>query len=48
MIQGSSDLLNWIPLGKVTLPAKTVVFVDPDAARFPTRFYRALPASGAN
>ena len=48
VINASSDLRNWTPLGAVTLPAKSVSFTDPDASRFPNRFYRALPASGGN
>jgi len=37
-IQASEDLRSWIPIGSGTLPD---TFSDPDAAIFPTRYYRA-------
>jgi hypothetical protein len=44
-IEASTNLLNWTSIGSVVLTGGTANFVDPAAANFPRRFYRAAPAS---
>ncbi|MGA2787467.1 MAG: Ig-like domain-containing protein [Verrucomicrobiota bacterium] len=41
VIEASTDLVNWIPVQTNTAP---FIFVDPDAGRFPQRFYRSVYA----
>ena len=41
-IQGSEDLLNWLPLGSVTLSNTPAQFIDNGASGLSRRFYRAL------
>ena len=40
VIQGTSDLVNWIDLLSVKSPTESLRFADPDAGLFPNRFYR--------
>jgi len=40
LIQGTSDFVNWIDLLSARIPTGSLRFVDPDAGRFPHRFYR--------
>ena len=40
LIQGTSDLVNWIDLLSVKAPTGSLRFVDPDTGRFSHRFYR--------
>ena len=47
-IQASSDLVQWQEIDDVTLTDKTLQFTDPDAAKFPVRFYRAIPTAGGS
>jgi hypothetical protein len=45
IIQGSTDLLHWLPLATNSSPANTYNFMDPFADTFPARFYRVqIPA----
>lgn len=44
IIEASSDLATWTALGEVTTGTAPVTFVDPGAAQFPQRFYRAREA----
>jgi hypothetical protein len=41
-IIGSSNHLDWLPLGTVTNTYGTILFTDPTATNLPTRFYRAF------
>jgi hypothetical protein len=41
-IDGSTDLSEWTPLGKVTNDWGTVQFTDGTGTNRPQRFYRAL------
>jgi uncharacterized repeat protein (TIGR03803 family) len=40
-IEGSSDRLHWLLLTNMYNAAGTMQFTDPDASKFPIRFYRA-------
>jgi hypothetical protein len=40
VIMASSDLLNWTPISTNVALANTVLFTDPAASNFPSRFYR--------
>jgi hypothetical protein len=40
VIEASTDLRTWLPLQTNTLGAAPLSFSDPQAALFPTRFYR--------
>ncbi len=40
-VEGSSDLVNWIPLQTHTFTGTTWEFVDAEAGQFVRRFYRA-------
>jgi hypothetical protein len=42
IIEASTTLTNWIPIGTNTLPDCVLDFVDGDAVNFPHRFYRAV------
>ena len=42
----SIDLLNWAPICTNQVVNGQVVFVDPDSASQPARFYRAVPIAG--
>ena len=42
ILQGSTDLVNWIPLGTNAAGATTFNFVDPGSSNLPRRFYRTL------
>ena len=44
VIEASPDLRTWTPLQTNTLGAAPLSFSDPQAARFPTRFYRLRSA----
>lgn len=40
----STDLVKWTPIATNVASAGTVLFTDPAASNFPSRFYRiALP-----
>jgi hypothetical protein len=39
VIEASTDLVNWIPVQTNTAP---FIFVDPDAGKYPQRFYRSV------
>jgi hypothetical protein len=42
-IEGSADLMKWVSLGTCAADAEgNVEFTDPDVARQPLRFYRAV------
>jgi uncharacterized delta-60 repeat protein len=41
-VQASTDLVNWVSVSTNTMSAETISFVDPTAANYPARFYRAL------
>lgn len=40
VVEGSFDLLNWIPLGTNVSGADPVEFIDPETWLFPRRYYR--------
>ena len=40
LVEGSVDLVRWIPVAELTNPTGQLEFSDPDAARYPQRFYR--------
>lgn len=42
VVEGSTDLLNWVPLQTNTMGSGAVYFSDPAAASFKQRFYRIL------
>jgi hypothetical protein len=42
VIQTSADLMNWIPLMTNVSVASPFTVVDPGAASYPLRFYRAF------
>ena len=42
-LQASTNLLDWITIGYETPADDSPVWIDPDAAEIPHRFYRALP-----
>jgi uncharacterized delta-60 repeat protein len=41
VVEGSTNLANWDPLGTNLLPSGPLYFSDPAATNFPWRFYRA-------
>jgi hypothetical protein len=41
-VQASTDLVNWVSVSTNTMSAESISFVDPMAANYPARFYRAL------
>jgi hypothetical protein len=41
-IQGSANLLEWVPLGTLSTTNTQTQFTDPEASQFSRRFYRAL------
>jgi uncharacterized delta-60 repeat protein len=41
VVECSTNLLNWIPLGTNMLPSGPIYFSDPGSTNFPRRFYRA-------
>jgi hypothetical protein len=41
VVEGSTNLLNWIPLATNLLGAGPIYFSDSDSTNFPARFYRA-------
>lgn len=42
IVEGSQDLLDWVPLLATNSPDGLIEFTDPAAANFPNRFYRAV------
>jgi hypothetical protein len=40
IVMASSDLVNWAPVATNIASANTVLFTDPVASNFPSRFYR--------
>ena len=40
VIMASSDLANWTPISTNVAQANTILFADPAASNFPSRFYR--------
>jgi hypothetical protein len=42
MVQGSTDLTQWLDLGRVDSPSAIIEFTDTNAPVFPYRFYRAV------
>lgn len=42
VIEATSDLRNWTPISTNTPQSNTTLFIDPNAASSPTRFYRAV------
>jgi hypothetical protein len=42
LLQGSTDLVNWVPLATNVAPSNITIFMDTTATNFPTRFYRAV------
>jgi uncharacterized repeat protein (TIGR03806 family) len=42
VLQGSTNLMNWIPLVTNSASANTVNFADPQSSNLPLRFYRVL------
>jgi hypothetical protein len=45
LIQASTNLTDWKPISVLTSSNGPLPFIDPDAAHFPSRFYRARQAS---
>jgi hypothetical protein len=43
-IEGSTNLVDWIPVTSITTTAEPSEFDDPSAANFGLRFYRAVLA----
>jgi len=43
LLQGTTNLVNWVPLQTNRLPTALTNFVDPDRGKFPYRFYRLVP-----
>jgi uncharacterized delta-60 repeat protein len=41
LVEGSTDLVDWVRLAELTNHAGQVSFPDPDAAAYPQRFYRS-------
>ncbi|MDQ6631914.1 MAG: chitobiase/beta-hexosaminidase C-terminal domain-containing protein, partial [Verrucomicrobiota bacterium] len=44
VIEASTDLTNWAEISTVTLTAPVYFYMDPNAASFTSRFYRARPS----
>ena len=44
IIEASSDLTMWTPIGQLTTGTAAVSFTDPAVAQFDKRFYRARTA----
>jgi hypothetical protein len=42
VLQGTTNLLNWVSLATNMAPANFFILVDPGASNFPRRFYRAI------
>ncbi len=42
VVQGSVDLVHWVPLGTNSADSPTLIFMDSDMAKYPWRFYRAV------
>jgi hypothetical protein len=40
VVMASTDLVNWTPIGTNVAQANTVLFTDPAASNYPSRFYR--------
>jgi hypothetical protein len=42
IVEASTNLVDWLPLGTVSLPNGTNLFLDAESTNFTYRFYRAL------
>ena len=42
VLQGSADLINWVPIVTNTAPSNFTILTDTNIVNFPTRFYRAV------
>jgi hypothetical protein len=42
VVEGSVDLIHWVPLGTNSATAPSLLFLDTNAANLPWRFYRAF------
>lgn len=44
-VETSTNLVRWTAIGKLQLSGDRLVIIDPQAERFPIRFYRVIPAT---
>jgi hypothetical protein len=42
LVEASTNLTDWVPLGTVAVRGYLGQFQDPDGASWPMRFYRAV------